>query len=67
MPDKTLKMNNGMVSFSELTERWQYDFCLLPMNKDGIFRKLFDKERYIETTKNTFTLGDLCALLLITS
>lgn len=33
----------------------------------GFFRKLFDKERYFETTKNTFTLGDLCALLLITS
>lgn len=33
----------------------------------GFFRKLFDKERYFETTKNTFTLGDLCDLLLITS
>lgn len=28
-----LKMDNGMVSFLELTERWQYDFCLLPMDK----------------------------------
>lgn len=37
-PDKTLKMDNGMVSFSELTERWQYDFCLLPMDKDGILQ-----------------------------
>lgn len=38
-PDNTsIKLDNGMVSFSEITERWQYDFCLLPMDKDGLLQ-----------------------------
>ena len=38
MPEKKPEITRGIVPFSELMERWQYDFYLLPMDKDGIMQ-----------------------------
>ena len=38
MPEKKPEITRGIVPFSELMERWQYDFYLLPMVKDGIMQ-----------------------------
>ena len=38
MPENKPVITRGIVPFSELMERWQYDFYLLPMDKDGIMQ-----------------------------
>lgn len=41
------RMSGGMISFSELAERWKYEFYLLPRNTDGITQmKLMCMDNY---------------------
>ena len=52
MPEKKPEITRGIVPFSELMERWQYDFYLLPMDKDGIMQiKLMCIDNYNTSVK----------------
>lgn len=37
-PDTMPSLNRGHVSYSQIMQEWKYEFCMLPMNRDGLLQ-----------------------------
>lgn len=37
-PNEIPTLTGGYVTYSEIMRRWKYEFCLLPMNRDGLLQ-----------------------------